>query len=129
MATMEAVNIIRKWRVHPDDFSSDHRPIEFGIMISVKTPMYSRNWKLGDFSLFRRSLDKMMMAPLKSWTARILEGEVKHFHVSIKKALNISHPVKPCRTSLRKAAWWNEEVGKLRQEVKVYSSFFQQKSQ
>ena len=87
MATMEAANIIREWRVHPDDFSSDHRLIEFGITISVKPPMYSRNWKLGDFSLFRRSLDKMMTAPLKSWNASILEGEVEHFHASIKKAL------------------------------------------
>ena len=100
MATMEAANIIREWRVHPDDFSSDHRLIEFGITISVKTPMYSQNWKLGDFSLFRRSLDKMMTAPLKSWNVRILEGKVEHFHASIKKALNISQPVKPCQTSL-----------------------------
>ncbi len=124
MAIRETANTIREWRVHPDDFSSDHQLIEFGITISVKTPTYSQNWKLGDFSIFRKSLDKMMTAPLKSWTARILEGEVEQFHASIKKALNISHPVKPCRTSLRKAAWWNKEAGKLRWEVKVYLSRF-----
>ncbi len=64
-----------------------------------------------------------MTAPLKSWTARILEGEVEYFRASTKKALNISHPVKPCRTSLRKAALWNEEAGKLKWESKVPSHF------
>ncbi len=104
MVTGETANIIREWRVHLDDFSLNHRLIEFGITISVRTPMYFPNWKLVDFSIFRKSLDKMMTAPLKSWTARILEGEVEYFRASIKKALNISHPVKPCLTSLRKAA-------------------------
>ncbi len=93
MATEGTANLIRNWRVHPDDFSSDHRLITFGNTISEQPPFFSRNWKLGDFSIFRKSLDKMMMAPLKSWSARILEGEVEHFHASVKKALNKSNPV------------------------------------
>ena len=66
----------------------------------------------------------MMTSPLKSWSARILEGEVEHFHASILKALNKSHPVQPCKASLRKATWWNKETEKLRREVKVSSSRF-----
>ncbi len=76
----------------------------------IGPPLYSRNWKLGDFSIFRKSLDDMMTSPLKSGSARILEGEVEHFHVSIIKALNKSHPVQPCKASLRKATWWNKET-------------------
>ncbi len=77
--------------------------IKIGITINAQPPLYHRNWKLGDFSIFRKSLDEMMTSPLKSWSARILEGEeVKHFHVSIKKALNKSHPVQQCKTSLCK---------------------------
>ena len=124
MAMGETANLIRNWRVHPDDFSSDHRLIKFGIMISSQPPMFSRNWKLGDFSISTKSLDEMMTAPLKSWSARILEGEVEHFHVSVRKALNKSHPVQPCRASLYKATWWNKEAGKLKREVKVSSSRF-----
>ena len=93
MATGETATLIRNWRVHPDDFSSDHQLIEFGIMISAQPPMFSRNWKLGDFSIFWKSLYKMMTAPLKSWSARSFEGEVKHFYASVRKALNKSHPV------------------------------------
>ncbi len=98
MATGVTTNLIRNWRVHPDDFSSDHRQIKFRITISAQQPMFSRNWKLGNFFIFRKSLDKMMTAPLKSWSARILEGKVEHFHASVK-----SHPVQPCRALLGKA--------------------------
>ncbi len=66
----------------------------------------------------------MLTPQLKSWSARMLEGEVKYFQVSIKKALNISHPVQPCKASLCKATWWNKEAEKLRKEVKVSSSCF-----
>ncbi len=86
--------------------------------------MFSRNWKLGDFSFFMKSLDEMMTAPLKSWSARILEGKVEHFHAYVNKALNKSYPVQPCRASLRKATGWNKESEKLRREVKVSSSRF-----
>ncbi len=65
----------------------------------------------------------MMTSPLKSWSARILEGEVEHFHASILKALNKSHPVQPCRASHCKATWWNKETEKLRREVKVSSQY------
>ncbi len=57
--------------------------------------MFSQNLKFGHFSIFRKSLEKMMTSPLKSWSTRILEGKVEHFHSSIKKALNKSHPVQP----------------------------------
>ncbi len=124
MATGEATNMIRNSRVHPDDFSSDHRLFKFGILISAQPPLYSRNWKLGDFSIFRKSLDEMMKTPLKSWSARILEGEVEHFPVSVRKAQNKSHPVQPCRALIRKATWWNKDAEKLRREVKVSSSRF-----
>ncbi len=66
----------------------------------------------------------MMTAPLKSWSARILEGEVEHFHASVREALNKSHPVQPCRAWLRNATWWIKEAEKLRREVKVSSSRF-----
>ena len=85
---------------------------------------FSQNWKLGDFSIFRKSLEEMMTSPLRSWSTRILEGEVKHFHVFIKKALNKSHPVQPCKALLCKASWWDKKVNKLRREVKVSSSSF-----
>ncbi len=60
MATGETANLIRNWRIHPDDFSSHHQLIEFGITICAQPPIFSRNWKLGDFSIFRKSLDKMI---------------------------------------------------------------------
>ena len=41
LATGETANLVRNWRVHPDDFSSDHRLIEFGITISAQPPIFS----------------------------------------------------------------------------------------
>ncbi len=79
--------MVRNWRVHPDDFSSDHQLIEFVITISAQSPLYSQNWKLGDFCIFRKCLDEMMTSPRKSWSARLLEGAVEHFHVSIMQGL------------------------------------------
>ncbi len=116
--------VVRNWRGYPDDFSSDHRLIKFRITISAQSPMFSRSWKLGDFSIFRRSLEEMMTSPLKSWCARILKGEVEQFHASFGKALNKSHPVQLCKASLCKANWWNKEAEKLKREVKVSSSRF-----
>ena len=86
--------------------------------------MFSQNWKLGDFSILRKSLEEMMTSPLKSLFTRILEGKVEHFHLSIQKALNKSHPLQPCKASLCKVTWWNKKVEELRREVKVSSSHF-----
>ncbi len=59
MATGITTKLVRNWRVHPDDFSTDYGLMEFGITITAQPPMNSQNWKLGNFSVFRRSLDEI----------------------------------------------------------------------
>ena len=60
LVTEKTTNLVRNWRVLPDDFSSDHRLIKFGITISAQPPMFSPNWKLGDFCIFRKILEELM---------------------------------------------------------------------
>ena len=47
MATMEAANIIRKWRVHPDDFSSDQAASTIEVtMATGENANLVRNWRV-----------------------------------------------------------------------------------
>jgi ribonuclease HI len=120
MASPELTDAIEDWRVVTEVTGSDHHFISFTLTIST-TYKRVRNYNKGDWNIFTRAMEWRAYYPTR-WDPDILEREADSLVEDLHDALNESHPKVVVSNRIRPFSWWNDDLEKLKKDVKLKAS-------
>ena len=110
---------IKKWKVHDEDYLSDHKLISYELDFEKEPPKVSRNYKKANWLYFKTLLSqKSLENPPKFWSKETIELEAKKLVNDIIQALDKVCPEKEHRTKKCSPSWWTIEVHNLRKKLK-----------
>ncbi len=115
---------INDWKVHMEDYFSDHRLISFQLQVNKPDKMFFRSYSKTDWKLFAGFLSKSHWEIPKYWTKPILEEECYAFTTKLQEALEKFCPMKPVPSKKKPPPWWIPDLVNLKSKVrKAYKAY------
>ena len=109
---------IKDWKVHDEDYLTDHKLISFEFDYSKPAPTKSRNFKKANWSYFKSLLANKKWVKPKVWSRETITKEATKLTEDIKKALDKVCPEKEMKTKSKPPTWWNKDLNNLRKKSK-----------
>ena len=110
---------IKNWKVHDEDYLSDHKMISFNLCFKKPATGMARNFKKVNWTHFKSLLsNKEWDNPPTSWSIETINTEAQKLHDDITQALDKVCPVKEMSTKSQPHKWWKHNLKK-----KVKSSY------
>ena len=120
LASTQLVDRIRYWKVHDEDYLSDHKLISFLFEFKKPPSGLFRNFKGANWSYFKALLSKKQwIDPPKIWSKVTLDLEAEKLHEDITQVLDIVCPVRKQNTKTKSPNWWTPELHNLRKKTKI----------
>ena len=120
LASDNLVSLLEGWNVSGEDFCSDHRLIAFQLNIAPPALAPVKNYQRTDWSQTTMSLQykcSVWKAP-RRWSEQILDAEAASFATLITSTVDANTPIFVPKSRLRQCYWWNEDLARLRRDVK-----------
>ena len=101
------VDRIQNWKVHDEDYLSDHKLISFDLSFDKPLPFLFRNFKKANWSYFKCLLSKKVWEnPPKFWSKETIELEDDKLMEDIVQALDKVCPEKEQIIKTKPPSWW-----------------------
>ena len=100
LVTVSLVDRIKNWKVHDEDYFTDHKLISFRFDFSKPAPTKSRNFKKANWTYFKSLLAEMKWVNPKVWSNETVEKEAIKLVEDITKALDKVCPEKEIKTNI-----------------------------
>ena len=99
LVTISLVDRIKDWKVHDEDYLTDHKLISFEFDYSKPAPTKSRNFKKANWSYFKSLLANKKWVKPKVWSRETITKEALKLTEDIKIALDKVCPEKEIKTT------------------------------
>ena len=120
LASNNLTDRITEWKVHDEDYFSDHKLISFKFDLNIATTAKFRNFKKANWPYFTSLLAATKWVdPPKIWSHEIIETEVDKLSKDIIKALDKVCPEKEHKIKRQQPIWWSAELHNLRKKVRA----------
>ena len=111
-------DLVEDWEVNNRLGGSDHRLIQFKLLITPRPLPPQRDFKKGSWKKFQQALDMLPYTESTTFTVKKLDEEADKFNHRINTALDISHPLTNPKTKLPAFKWWDGEMDRASKRVK-----------
>ena len=111
---------INNWKVHDEDYLSDHKLISFNLTFDKAKASITRNYNKADWKLFNAKLKRQKWnSKPEYWCKQTINEEVGNLTNVIKTELDKICPEKEVKFRNKTNVWWNQDLKKLRRKVKT----------
>ena len=110
MCTARVRQYIQGWEVTDLITTSDHRYIQFQVQLYVEAEEFVRDWKKGDWKVFRSAQDAVSFPEIVLWTPAILDDQAVALGDGLSRSVDQSHPPKKKAFFVPTFEWFNKEV-------------------
>lgn len=108
--TRNLENLIQNWHVCPEWQGSDHRKIEFELNLDSEVIIKKRTYHKKNLLSLKNLMDDISWYEFETWDTKTLEEETNYFMEKLRKAMDITCPLKPKKTLIKDACWWKPHL-------------------